>query len=273
MIPEQVSCDGGTLTTPAGSHDLAAVKNLVVVSFGKAAHVMARSFLETITPALPRHLVPSGIVVGPEQERAPESFESFVGGHPLPNSDSFVAADAVLARLAQLTVDDLIVFLISGGGSTILEKPILEGATLEDWQSLNRTLVGCGAGVVDINVVRKHLSAVKGGRLALAAAPAQQLTLYVSDVPDHLPSAVASGPTLADESTVEDCYSVVQRWGILEELPTIVRDAIQSRALNETPKPGAGAFEGGRWHRLLAGKDGLSVPHGVVELRGTSSPL
>src|SRR5690606_24152824 len=113
----------------------------------------------------------------------------------------------------------LFVCLLSGGGSAIFEKPIDPSISLEDLQAFYRTLVTCGANIVDMNVLRKHFSAVKGGRLAERAQPARQLTLYVSDVPPDQPSTVASGPTMPDQSTAEDCYRLVEKLGIADRLP------------------------------------------------------
>lgn len=258
LIPQKISCTGDELVTSAGSMGLLELRNLFVVAFGKAAHVMCRGFLEVVVPKLPASVKPTGVIVGLDDGSGPAGFEVFKGGHPLPNAGSFAAADQVLRQLRSLGSDDLVVFLVSGGGSAILEKPLLDAATLDDWKVLNRVLVGCGAGIVDVNIVRKHLSAVKGGRLALAAAPARQLTLFVSDVPDDMPSAVASGPTFPDESTAEDCYEVVERHGLLAELPGVVREAFVKRTLPETPKAATGIFQGCHWHQLLGNGDAVT---------------
>src|SRR5262249_31695330 len=135
-------------------------------------------------------------------------FRYFKGGHPTPNSDSVEAARAILKSVEALDNDSLVIFLISGGGSSIAEKPADDGVSLEDLVSTYRVLVHSGAPIAEINAIRKHLSALKGGRLARAAAPAQQISLLISDVPNGMLDALASGPTMPDSTTVEDCYAL-----------------------------------------------------------------
>jgi len=146
----------------------------------------------------------------------------------------------------------LVIFMISGGGSSIVEKPIDDEISLPDLTATYQTLVHSGAPIGDINAIRKHLSAVKGGRLALAAHPAQQVSLLVSDVPDATPDALASGPTMPDSTTVEDCYAINARHGLLEQFPASVRELFQRHALEETPKSDDPAFHRSRWWPVLS---------------------
>ena len=167
------------------------------------------------------------------------------------------AANVVLEFLDDLKPHHLVIYLMSGGGSAICEKPVSDEISLNDLREFYRLLVTCGADIVEMNVLRKHFSATKGGRLAEQAHPARQLTLYVSDVPPDKPSTVASGPTLPDESTVGDCYEIVERLGLLESLPASIRSFFHDRRIPETPKPDSEAFQGSLWHCLLDNQDGV----------------
>ena len=144
----------------------------------------------------------------------------------------------------------LVIFLLSGGGSSIVEKPIDDEISLDDLIATYRALVHSGAPIAEINAVRKHLSAVKGGRLAQAAFPAQQVSLLVSDVPDSTPDALASGPTMPDSTTVEDCYRIAEKYDLLKQFPQSTRELFERHALEETPKSDDPAF---RPRPLVAG--------------------
>src|SRR5262249_25391511 len=140
-----------------------------------------------------------GIVSAPDRPTLlRDGFEYFVGGHPTPNEQSLRAGEAALDLVRDSSTETLIIVLLSGGGSALLEKPLLSSLSLADVQASNRALVSCGASITEINAVRKHLSALKGGRLAQAASPAKLLTLAISDVPITHETALASGPTLPD---------------------------------------------------------------------------
>jgi hydroxypyruvate reductase len=179
-------------------------------------------------------------------------FRYFLGGHPLPNAESVRAADAVLKSLAAQTVSSLVIYLISGGGSSMLEKPVDESISLEDLIQTYRVLVLSGASIAEINAIRKHLSAVKGGRLTHAAQSAQQLSLLVSDVPDDTPDALSSGPTMPDSTSVEDCYRIADQYNLLQEFPESVRELFQLPALDETPKSDDFGFHRSRWCTVLS---------------------
>jgi hydroxypyruvate reductase len=142
--------------------------------------------------------------------------------------------------------------MISGGGSSIAEKPIDDEISLEDLIATYRVLVHSGAPIAEINAIRKHLSAVKGGRLAVAAGAAQQVSLLISDVPDSTPDALASGPTMPDSTSMEDCYAIAQRHGMVEQFPHSVRELFQRHALEETPKSDNPAFVKSRWWPILS---------------------
>jgi glycerate 2-kinase len=179
--------------------------NIYVIAVGKAA-------LPMLDALHARVRFTAGICCGPTlpAQRIP-GIAYYVGGHPLPNEDSFASARSVLQLLRNTTPDDLVYFLISGGGSAMCELPLDANISLAETRSLYQKLVGSGATIAEINTVRKHFSAVKGGRLAAAAA-AQGISLLVSDVAPRYLDALASGPTLEDTSTVEDCQEIIHRY-------------------------------------------------------------
>src|SRR5882672_10396941 len=221
---------GGMLRVGEDLFDLNAYSRRFVVSIGKAANTMVEA-LAAKTGELFEGTVASS--VAPQQQV--RGFRYFLGGHPTPNGDSVLAADAALRALHSLDQNSLVVFLISGGGSSILEKPIDDEISLANLVTTYRALVLSGAPIAEINTVRKHLSAVKGGRLALAASGAQQVSLLVSDVPDATPDALASGPTMPDSTSVEDCRRIVEKHGLLPQFPHSTRELFERHALDETP--------------------------------------
>jgi hydroxypyruvate reductase len=183
----------------------------------------------------------SGLVVTryghtpPRPAGLPERIEVVEASHPVPDAAGLAAAERILALTQGLTADDLVLCLISGGGSALLTLPA-DGLTLEDKQRINRDLLNSGAGIGEMNCVRKHLSRIKGGRLAAACAPAQVVTLTISDVPGDDPSVIASGPTVPDVTTCADAWAILQRYNI--EVPAAIEAALKAGAL-ETPKPSA----------------------------------
>jgi glycerate 2-kinase len=208
----------------------------VVVGAGKAAASMARA----VEAHWPADKPLSGLVVtryghgvGPLKQ-----IEVVEAAHPIPDAAGQQAASRILDLVKGLGPDDLALCLISGGGSALLSLPA-PGITLDDKQALNRALLKSGANINEINCVRKHLSAIKGGRLALAAAPAKILSLIISDVPGDDPSVIASGPTTPDTTTLADAKAVLRRYGIVP--PPSVQARLDDSAC-ETPKPGDPAF-------------------------------
>ncbi|MEO6408721.1 MAG: glycerate kinase, partial [Burkholderiaceae bacterium] len=154
--------------------------------------------------------------------------------HPVPDGAGLAAAERLLQKVKGLSADDLVLCLISGGGSSLLPLPI-DGLTLEDKQAINRALLKSGATIGEMNCVRRHLSAIKGGRLAAACHPARVLSLLISDVPGDDPIDIASGPTAADPTTCQDALDIVRRYGI--DLPAAAREALES-GRGESIKPG-----------------------------------
>ena len=256
---------GSLLSAGRADVDLSGFREIVAIALGKAALAMARGLHETLSPEFP----PDGILVVP----APPSslllgWKTFVGGHPLPTAESFAAGRAILERLARCDERTLVFFLISGGGSSLVEQPLDLGVTLADFQQLNSALITCGAPIEEVNVVRKHLSATKGGRLAAAAARSMKITIAVSDVPEGEESALASGPTVADPSTVDDVESIVRKYGLLAKLPGSLRGMIERRSLPETPKDDDAAFARSRFEILLGERELLHAAHHCCEAEG-----
>jgi hydroxypyruvate reductase len=239
----------GILRVGADLYDLGTYSRVFVVSFGKAAH----SSLEALISRLGSGVGAAGIVCAPTLPKSQVfGFRYFEGGHPMPNHESLRAAEAILRSLDSMNGRSLVIYLISGGGSAIVEKPISDQISFEDLVQTYRALVHSGAPIEQINAVRKHLSAVKGGRMAMAASPAHQLSILISDVPDNALDSLASGPTMPDSSTVEQCYDIVQQYNLLPQLPGSVRDLFQTRGLEETPKAGDPLFERARWWPVLS---------------------
>jgi glycerate 2-kinase len=199
----------------------------IVVGAGKAAAAMAQA-VERHWPAAIEGFVVTRYGYGLSCER----IEVVEAAHPVPDVAGVEAAQRALRLVSNLRADDLVLALISGGGSALLAAPA-PGITLGDKQAVTRALLKCGASIHEINTVRKHLSAIKGGRLAAAAAPARVVTLAISDVPGDDPADIASGPTVADGSTRADALAVLDRYGI--EAPDEVRRLLASSA-SETPK-------------------------------------
>ncbi len=202
---------------------------LIVIGVGKASAAMARAVEEHWPGPL------SGMVVTRYGYAVPcERIEIVEAAHPVPDTAGLHAAQRMLELVAGLSADDLVLCLISGGGSALLPLPIA-GLTLEHKQTVNRALLASGATISEMNCVRRHLSAIKGGRLAVACHPARVLTLLISDVPGDRPIDIASGPTVADPTTCADALAIVRRYGI--ELPGPAREVLES-GRGESVKPG-----------------------------------
>ena len=270
-----VHCERRVLRIGDDLHPLDSYSRVFVVSIGKAAHTMADALQAQIGGSL------EGIVVSPEgngsstdlssinsaainhaaTNRASTNhvsinqvrgFRYFLAGHPTPNTESVRAADAILKSLRGLDSAALVSFMISGGGSSLVERPIDDEISLPDLAATYRTLVHSGAPIAEINAIRKHLSAVKGGRLAQAAYPAQQVSILVSDVPSNTPDALASGPTMPDSSSIHDCDQIAEKYHLVSQFPESVAGLFRQHALEETPKSDDPAFVRARWWTVLS---------------------
>ena len=201
----------------------------VVIGAGKASAAMARALETHWDGPL------SGLVVTRYGHRVDcDRIEIVEASHPVPDAAGAAAARGILERIAGLTEDDLVICLISGGGSALMTLP-MPGITLEDKIAVNRALLRSGANISEMNCIRKHLSAIKGGRLAAAAAPARIVTLAISDVPGDDPAVIASGPTVPDPTSFAEAREILARYGVVPPEPV---GAFLQRAAEETPKPG-----------------------------------
>lgn len=239
-LSKSISVQGEVLHLHGEEIPLGALRRVRIVSAGKAAGPMLTAALAALQPA--RHCDLAGVLIAPEpMQQLPENFQYFRGGHPSPDQHSFAGARAALKLLQAAAKDTsrtgtLCLFLISGGASAMMELPLDPTITLEDTAQFHRALVGSGASISEINCVRKHFSAVKGGRLALAAGASLCRSLLISDVPAGQEDALASGPTIADSSTVEDCREILSRYRLPPQFPASVRCFFESD-FPETPKP------------------------------------
>lgn len=246
-MERQVRFSNGVMEIGDESYRLQNYERLALIAIGKAAGTMAAAFLMQAGDDAERF---EGIVAGQGGAELPARLREYRGGHPSPNAASLAAAEDMLRTLGGLGERDLVVFLVSGGGSAMVEQFLLP-ASLEMIAATHRALVESGAPIAEINAVRKHLSAVKGGRLAAAAASAEQVTLFVSDVPAGALDALSSGPTMPDRSTIQDVERVVEQYGLRARLPLLMAERLMSHRLEETPKSGNNAFSRSQWTVLL----------------------
>lgn len=229
----------------------------VVLGAGKAGGAMAQA----VEALWPEDAPLSGLVVTryghtpPRPAGLPARIEVVEASHPVPDAAGLAAAGRILQLAQGLTADDLVLCLISGGGSALLTLPG-EGLDLEEKQRINRALLASGANIVEMNCVRKHLSRIKGGRLAAACAPAPVVTLTISDVPGDDPSVIASGPTVPDATTCADALAILARYRI--EVPAAVQRLLEQGA-SETPKPGDARFAGHAVHLIATPQQSLEA--------------
>ena len=238
----------------------------IVIGAGKAAGSMAQA-VEALWP-LDAPL--SGVVVTryhhtPERPAGlPHRIEVLEASHPVPDAAGLAASQRILSLVQGLTPDDLVLCLISGGGSALLTLPA-EGLTLAEKQGINKALLNSGANIGEMNCVRKHLSRIKGGRLAAACAPARVVTLTISDVPGDDPSVIASGPTVPDATTCADALAILKRYRIDVSAPVL--DLLARGAL-ETPKPGDVLFAGHAVHMIATPQQSLEAAAAVARTAG-----
>ncbi len=229
----------------------------LVIGAGKAGGAMAQA-VDALWPA---DAAMSGLVVSryhhvpPAYRQKPGRIEVVEASHPVPDAAGREAARRIASLTQELTADDLVLCLISGGGSALLTMPAA-GVSFEDKQAINKALLTSGAAIDEMNCVRKHLSAIKGGRLGAMCAPAQVVTLLISDVPGDDPAVIASGPTVPDASTCADALAIIRRYAIA--IPEAARAGLESGAF-ETPKPGDPRFVGHRVHLIATPQQSLEA--------------
>jgi glycerate 2-kinase len=266
MMERKLQFGPSYLVLPCATVDLSAISRVVIVAIGKAAHAM----VDGLIALLPTRTSFTGVVAAPTipTKRHP-GLEYFVGGHPIPNEDSVRSAEEILRHLRACDSRTAVFFLLSGGGSALADLPLHSSLSLEDVQETHRTLVTCGAPIGAMNTVRRHLSAVKGGRLAQAAAgAAQKITLAVTDVPMGKEAALASGPTLPDPTTVDDVRRIFAEHDMLRRFPAAVQQWLDKNLMPETPKPGDPSFANSHFELLLGMDDLFHAAHHAVEAHG-----
>jgi hydroxypyruvate reductase len=238
---------------------LPAAGRMVVVGAGKASAAMACAFEANWSGPL------EGLVITRRGHAVPcDRIEIIEAGHPVPDLAGEAAARRILDLACSLGAQDQLVCLISGGGSALLALPA-PGLTLADKQEITRALLASGATIGEINVVRKHLSAIKGGRLAAAAFPAQVLTLAISDVPGDDPAVIASGPTVSDPTSFAEARAVLAKYRI--DRPAAVMAYLEAAA-EETPKPGNPVFERTRFALVASPQQALAAAAAAAEAHG-----
>jgi len=224
-------------------------KKLYMFAFGKAASGMAKGFMSV-------HKVDKGIVASNTIDTFPENIKVIKAGHPLPDEGSLKAAEKMLALAKEADEDTLCVFLVSGGGSAILCSPAF-GITLEDKMATFDLLIRSGADIEEINTVRRHISAVKGGRLAEAAKPAKCVTLAISDVLSGSKNAIASGATFCDHTTWAEALETVYRYALYEKLPPKVAQILTKGYEGELPETVKGTDDDYKYYIIGTNLDGV----------------
>ena len=265
MMQRKLERHGTRVVCGEKTVNLSDFEKLRVVAIGKAAHAMVEGLVAVLAPFVRFE----GVVSAPTAPRKQVAgLKYFAAGHPIPNEESWKAAESILALLKRCDEKTLIFFLLSGGGSALVDFPLDERQTLQDVQQFHRALVTCGASIDEMNTVRKHLSAVKGGRLAVAAGRATKITLAVSDVPAGKEAALASGPTLPDPTTVADTNRILAQYQLAEKFPAALRRWLKDQKMPETPKVGDPAFRNAHFSLLLGMDDLFHPAHHAAEAEG-----
>jgi glycerate 2-kinase len=243
----------------------------LVLGAGKAGGAMAQA----VEALWPQDAPLSGLVVTRYHHTPPrpaglaQRIEVVEASHPVPDEAGLAAAQRIMASTQCLTPNDLVLCLISGGGSALLTLPV-EGLAFAEKQRINQELLSSGANIIEMNCVRKHLSQIKGGWLAAACAPAKVVTLTISDVPGDDVSIIASGPTVPDASTCAEALGIMKRYGIT--VPPAIQAQLENRAL-ETPKPGDARFAGHEVHLIATPQQSLEAAAAVARAAGIDAHI
>ncbi len=243
----------------------------IVIGAGKAGGSMAQA-VEALWPAdapLEGLVVTRYHHIPPRPAGLKQRLEIVEAAHPVPDAAGLAAAQRILAMVQGLTKNDLVLCLISGGGSALLTLPA-DGLSLEEKQRINKALLNSGANISEMNCVRKHLSRIKGGRLAAACAPARVVTLTISDVPGDDPSIIASGPTVPDATTCADALAILKRYGI--DVPAALVLQLENDQL-ETPKPGGAIFAGHEVHMIATPQQSLEAAAAAARAAGVEAHI
>ena len=243
-------------------------RRILLIAIGKAAAPMAEALSSQLQPALHKDQTIEGIVVGTSPRETPSlHLQFFAGSHPLPDQASRLAANAILQLLDTCDATCLVFFLISGGASAMVEQPLDPTLSIDDARDLYRALLHSGLPIAKMNILRKHFSRTKGGRLAAAAHGAAQCTLLISDVPSGRLEVIGSGPSLPDPSTISDCLHLINTAPALH-LPASTLQFFENPLLEETPKPGHPAFNTSHSVALLSSDDLTALAAESAKARG-----
>jgi hydroxypyruvate reductase len=252
--------NGSQLTIDDQNYDLSAYNRVFLIGFGKASIPMGEAAAEILGGYLSEGLLITK--AKPKESKfaiSKRKMAIFEGGHPVPDHRSLAGAQKIVDLLSTTTENDLVICLISGGGSALLTFPI-PGVSLDDIQNLTKSLLGCGATINEINCLRKHLSQVKGGQLAQLAAPAQIATLILSDVVGDPLDVIASGPTVPDPTSFAEALGILDKFAIGDQISTTIMETLQRgtrKEISDTPKVGDPIFE--RVHNTIIGNNYLAA--------------
>jgi glycerate 2-kinase len=254
-IRQHCRIKGDHLVIGERDYDLTHTDRIFVVGAGKATAAMAVAAEEILGTRISDGL----ISVKYHHGAALKHIRTIEAGHPIPDANGMTAAQQMLALVRQAGPQDLILVLISGGGSALMPLPI-GTISLQEKQQTSDALIGCGATIHEINTIRKHISAIKGGRLAQAAAPAQVAALILSDVVGDDLDIIASGPTVPDASSYDHCLSIIERYALAEQLPASIRHHLsqgKKGAIQETPKATTHPWQ--HVHNLIVGSNFAAI--------------
>jgi len=247
---------GNRLTIAGQVYDLEKIGRIRLLGLGKATQAMALPLLESLAERLD-----CGLLIPKQAFDSPRaSIEIQAGGHPVPNEASLQAGQKALALARELSENDLLICLVSGGGSALMTAPH-PALTLDDLQELTRQLLACGARIDEINTLRRHLDQVKGGGIARAASPARVVSLILSDVVGNPLEAIASGPTAPDPSKRAEALAVLEKYGLTASLPAAILSTLENAP--ETPKPGDSLFA--RVQNVLVGSNALAAQAALAQ--------
>ena len=262
-IKKRLWLDGNRLFVDDSPLDLRDYSEVLVIGLGKASVSIGATFEAILGDRMTR-----GILVTNRKAQIHTKSEVIVAGHPLPNEDSIKAGQRLVQLIDSCKKDSLILFAISGGGSSLVELPLSDTITLEDLRELNRVLISCGAAIREINIVRKHLSAVKGGRLGYLARHCQSLAFFVSDVNPGDLRSIASNPLLRDDATFDEFLAILKDYDLADRIPASVSSLISSGRI--PPLPGEWQSEGSLHTNvlLLENADAVSAAKRAGEARG-----
>ena len=270
-VQRAVACRGDTLEVDGVAYDLRRFARIFVVGTGKGSAVMAQA-LEGI---LGDRISAGAVTVKYAHTASVKRVKLFEAAHPIPDAAGVQGANAAMQLVRQAGADDLVFCLLSGGGSALWPAPSA-GISLAEKQRMTSLLIDCGARIDEINVIRKHLSAIKGGQLARLAAPARLITLVLSDVVGDRLDAIASGPTVPDPTTFRDCLNILTNYELLDRVPDSIRDHLQQGlggGVVETPKAGDPVFELGQTVIVASNRLALRAAREAAEARGYTTLL